>query len=78
VIEPTPHSEASVRSTIRLSEFQGRIAGSGHNSTLSDEENPRKTIDRLWDILDSSELSRMLGRKQNARMIGGRKKPPAP
>ena len=40
-------------------------------------DNPRKTIDRLWGILDDPELNRMLGLRQNARMILGRKKPPA-
>lgn len=48
------------------------------NRILSYEsENPRKTIDRLWGILDDPELNRMLGRRQNARMILRRKKPPA-
>ena len=48
------------------------------NHILRDEsENPRKTIDRLWGILDDPELNRMLGLRRNARMILGRKKPPA-
>ena len=48
------------------------------NHILSYEsDNPRKTIDRLWGILDDPELNRMLGLRQNARMILGRKKPPA-
>jgi hypothetical protein len=48
------------------------------NYLLSDEsETSRRTIDRLWGVLDDPELDRMLGRKPNARMIVGRKKPPA-
>ena len=48
------------------------------NHILSDEsEASRRTIDRLWGVLDDAELNRMLGRTQNARMIVGRKKPPA-
>jgi hypothetical protein len=36
-----------------------------------------RTIDRLWDVLDTRDVNGMLGLKQNARMILGRKKPPA-
>jgi hypothetical protein len=48
------------------------------NHILGDEaEAPRKTIDRLWGVLDDPELNRALGVRRGARMIVRRKKPPA-
>jgi hypothetical protein len=48
------------------------------NHILTEQpESPRRTIDRLWNVLDDRELNGMLGLKQNARMFFGRKKPPA-
>ena len=44
------------------------------NRILSDEDQPNTTINRLWDVLDQSELNRAL--RQNSRMILGQKKPP--
>jgi hypothetical protein len=45
----------------------------GVKRILSDEDQPNKTISRLWEVLD--ELNRALG--ENSRMILGQKKPPA-
>ena len=48
------------------------------NHILADEaESSRKTIDRLWGVLDDPELNRALGIKRDTRMIPRRKKPPA-
>jgi hypothetical protein len=48
------------------------------NHILTEQsESPRRTIDRLWNVLDDRELNGMLGLKQNARMFFRRKKPPA-
>lgn len=47
------------------------------NRILGDEsEIPRRTIDRLWSVLDDPHLNRMLGLKENARMTLRRKRPP--
>ena len=45
------------------------------NRILSDEDQPNTTINRLWDVLDQTELNSAL--RQNSRMILGQKKPPA-
>jgi hypothetical protein len=37
----------------------------------------RRTIDRLWNVLDTRDVNGMLGLKQNAQMTLWRKKPPA-
>jgi hypothetical protein len=48
------------------------------NHILGDEaETSRKTIDRLWSVLDDPELNRALGVEPGARLIVRRKKPPA-
>jgi hypothetical protein len=44
------------------------------NRILYDEDQPNTTINRLWDVLDQSELNRAL--RQNSRMILGQKKRP--
>jgi hypothetical protein len=48
------------------------------NRILCDKYLPlRVVLNRLWDVLDESELNHALGIEQNSRMVPWRKKPPA-